>query len=238
MKTSKPIATISYNTELYLRDRLEENRKAGKIRFWAFIRHLGEDDDGGAKDHFHVFLEPATRIDADKLLAEFAEIDFKKPDKPLRCLSPRSSDFGNWYRYCLHDEAYLSSKLETRTYHYRPEDFCFSDPDEMNRRVKSIPVDNTQIARLKRAVQLGMSFNEVLWVGLVNPQNVRNVEIAYRRLQDEHARMQRGGTSCKGGVHKPSSPCEHTLHDVDLPYDGEIRTRGLPPDIEDSDLLS
>ena len=172
MKTSKPISTISYNTEPYLVKCLEDSRKNEKIRFWAFIRHLGEDDEGGKKDHFHVFIEPASRIDADKFLAEFQEIDLLKPDKPLKCLSPRSSDFGNWYKYCLHDEEYLSSKLEIRKYHYKPDDFRFSDSDEMNRRVRSISVDNTQIARLKRAIELGMSFNEALWAGLVNPHKI------------------------------------------------------------------
>lgn len=56
MKTTRPIATISFNTEAYLRLKLDELIKAKKITFYAYIPHRKEEDEN--KDHIHLFLEP------------------------------------------------------------------------------------------------------------------------------------------------------------------------------------
>ena len=45
MRTTKPIATISFNTPDFLKLKLNELLKAGRLSFWAFIVHKPEDDD-------------------------------------------------------------------------------------------------------------------------------------------------------------------------------------------------
>ena len=134
MNTSKPISTISYNSENFLLSRLCEYGKL--LSFWAAIRHTGEDDEGGAKDHWHIYAEPSKRFQTDSL--HFSEPDPLHPDKPLRCMSWRSSAFADWYLYVLHDPSYLCSKGLIRKYHYKHSDFVTSSDDELNMLAKSI----------------------------------------------------------------------------------------------------
>ena len=47
MKTSKPISTISFNTESFLRGKLRELEAAGILEFWAYIKHDPEPEPEG-----------------------------------------------------------------------------------------------------------------------------------------------------------------------------------------------
>ena len=51
MNTRNPISTISYNSMLFLKAKLDELVNAKVIQFYAFIFHKGEDDEAGKKDH-------------------------------------------------------------------------------------------------------------------------------------------------------------------------------------------
>ena len=44
MKTSKPISTISYNSEEYLKSKLDYLVKNNTVEFWFYVKHLGEYD--------------------------------------------------------------------------------------------------------------------------------------------------------------------------------------------------
>lgn len=110
MRTTKPIATISFNSPAFLKLKLEELTKAGKISFWAFIPHKPEDDEAGTKEHNHLYAEPSKMMQTDDLKAELLEFDPEHPDKPKGCLPFRTSKFADWYLYGLHDKRYLASK--------------------------------------------------------------------------------------------------------------------------------
>ena len=76
-------------------NRLTRNRI---LTFWAIIEHKGEDDEGGKKDHFHLYAEPSKSVQTDDIRASF--IEPIPNEKPLACLPFRTtSNFGEWYKY-------------------------------------------------------------------------------------------------------------------------------------------
>lgn len=127
MRTSKPIATISYNTEEYLIYKLHELIKAHKISDYYFIKHKKEKDE--SKDHIHLWLKPNTLIDTMDLQDHFKEPDPNNPLKPLGCIDFKSSKLDDFILYGLHLEAYLRFKGESREFHYLKTDFRYYDSD-------------------------------------------------------------------------------------------------------------
>lgn len=126
MNTSKPISTISYNTPKYLEQRLNELVNQHIVAYWMYIKHDGEEDE---KDHIHLYIEPNKRVDTMTLQEFLSEYDPKHPDKPLGCIVFKPSKVDDWILYCSHNDAYLASKLESREFAYRKEDFHASDAD-------------------------------------------------------------------------------------------------------------
>lgn len=158
MKTTKPISTISFNTEAYLRLKLEELRKAKRISFWAYIKHIGEDDEAGKKDHFHVYAIPSKMILTDDVREHFVEPDPDKPDKPKGTLLWVSSKWEDWYLYGLHDAEYLESKQLVKKYHYSALEMRSSDDDELLLLVRTI--DRTVYSlqkRMRDAIEQGVT---------------------------------------------------------------------------------
>lgn len=127
MNTSKPISTISYNSEKWLKSRLEELYRNHTISDWIYIHHDAEEDE--KKDHFHVWIEPNRKIDTMTLQDFFREPDPERPDKPLGVIKFQSSRLDDWILYSVHDLQYLASKQESREFAYRKEDFVFADED-------------------------------------------------------------------------------------------------------------
>lgn len=125
MRTSKPIATISYNSQEYLISRLNELVRNHKVCDWVFINHFAEKDE--SKDHIHLWIKPNTLIDTMWLQDFFNEPDPKNPAKMLKCIDFRSSSIDDWILYGLHLEPYLQAKSESREYHYTKDDFVFCD---------------------------------------------------------------------------------------------------------------
>ena len=104
--TSKPISTISYNTENFLVEKLETWRKSHIIQCYQYIVHKGEDGD---KDHIHLRIEPNKKLDPMTLTDELLEYE-KGKDKPLGCRPWRPSKEEDWILYAVHDEDYLKLK--------------------------------------------------------------------------------------------------------------------------------
>ena len=129
MRTTKPISTISYNSADYLRVKLNELQKAKRISFWAFISHKAEDDEAGSKNHHHVYIMPSRMLQTDDLRDELKEFDPFHPSNPLGVMPFHTSKFDDWYLYVTHDKAYLSSKGQTRKFHYSHSDFATSESD-------------------------------------------------------------------------------------------------------------
>lgn len=106
MATQKPISTISYNTEAFLVEKLNEWYNAHIIQSYQYIKHKGEDGD---KDHIHLRIEPNKRIDPMNLSDELIEYVHDNP-LPLRSRPWRASKEEDWILYVLHDEKYLKLK--------------------------------------------------------------------------------------------------------------------------------
>lgn len=182
MKTSKAFSTISYNSEGFLVAKLQTLVDTRKIDFFAFVEHFPEEDE--AKRHKHLYIVPNGKIDTDQVRTELLEVDISNPlAKPLGCMPCKSSKFADWYLYTLHDRIYLASKGQSRKFHYTKSDFIVSDGDYFNEEIHTI--DHTKYNRLnelKRAVDGGYSFAEVLASGIVPVQQTYAYEKAYNIL--------------------------------------------------------
>lgn len=106
MATQKPISTISYNTESFLREKLEIWLNAHIIQAYQYIFHKGEDGD---KDHIHLRIEPNKKIDPMDLQEQLKEYPIGC-EKPLCCRPFRPSKEEDWILYAVHDETYLKLK--------------------------------------------------------------------------------------------------------------------------------
>ena len=163
--------------------KLRELTRAGIITFWCFIHHLPEDDEGGKKEHNHVYIEPSHLLQTDDLRSQFEEFDPDKPDKPRGCLSFSSSKFADWYLYGLHDPRYLAMKGQSRKYHYHADDMCPSDEDELIFRVKSIDLLSlSRFSDMEDAQSQGLTYPEYFARGTVPIQQVKVFEAAWNTL--------------------------------------------------------
>lgn len=106
MATQNPISTISYNTESFLVEKLNNWLAAHIIQSYQYICHKGEDGD---KDHIHLRIEPNKRIDPMDLQEQLREYQFGK-EKPLGCRPFRPSKEEDWFLYVVHDKDYLRLK--------------------------------------------------------------------------------------------------------------------------------
>lgn len=168
MKTTKPISTISYNSENFLTLKLNELENAKLVSFWAFIKHQGEDDEGGLKDHIHVYIEPASSVQTVNLEEVFKEFDPNHPDKPLGCISFRSSKFDDWYLYSVHDTPYLAVKGLVKKFHYQYEDFLYSSEPDFRFHFKSIDISHlTPVRVILDAQSEGLTFREFALSGRI-----------------------------------------------------------------------
>lgn len=118
MATQKPISTISYNSEPFLKFVLKKLMDDRKIYCYQYIKHIGEDGD---KDHIHLRLEPNKRLDLMDLQKEFLEP--VPGSKPLGCRPFRPSKEEDWLLYAVHNADYLKTKYihdkgEKRPYDY------------------------------------------------------------------------------------------------------------------------
>lgn len=106
MATSKPISSISYNSEEFLRVKLESWLKAHIIQTYMYIKHVGEDGD---KNHIHFRIEPNKKLDPMDLQEDLKEYT-KDNKKPLGCRPFRPSKEEDWFLYAVHDKEYLRIK--------------------------------------------------------------------------------------------------------------------------------
>lgn len=131
--TTKPISTIAYNTPEFIKTKLEELHKANKIEKYYAIYHdkdilvaTGEEK----KPHWHVWIQPNTRIDTMALANEFIEVD-PNNSKPLKCRPFQKSSLYHWIRYTIHDPIYLALHGDDNDgrHEYAPEDYLTFDAE-------------------------------------------------------------------------------------------------------------
>jgi len=230
MNTSKPISTITWNTLPFLRVKLNELIKAKIISFWAFAPHLGEDldtDEGGkGKDHIHVYMEPAKRIQTVDLVEHFIELDptKKKPIRPLHFVVSKWSD---WYLYGYHDKAYLISKGMTRQHYYTPDIFEYSDENEAHYRIAQVDKgDLGVIGRIRDAIKEGLNWDSLVSRGLIPVNQLRNYWIVYQSI----ARVDGISPFSRANSIAPDTTRLEKGETVPLPFDGEITTLGIRED--------
>ena len=196
MKTRQWITTISYNTPDFLCNVLKRLEKNKIIDFWAYIIHRPEDDEGGKKEHEHVFIIPNRDIDTVDLRKDFYETDkevgIDRKCMPFRKLNEKK--FGDWGLYVIHDPLYLSMKNQSRVYHYKESDIVSSDPDFLNALFREI--DYTEIDRyvnMRMAVNAGASFSEYSASFHIPIQQLGGYKIAWESMQNETYRNGRNG---------------------------------------------
>jgi len=191
MATQKPISTISYNTEGFLVEKLEEWRKAHIIQAYMYICHKGEDGD---KDHIHVRIEPNKKLDPMNLAEDLREYQIGK-EKPLGCRPFRPSKEEDWFLYAVHDAEYLrikyggGDKHEKLPYRWQdikaPEDY---DIETAFIRAKA-SLEHTASNMAKRIIQGESPMNIVLEGGNVFTANavLRAASLCdYQRLQADY----------------------------------------------------
>ena len=106
MATQKPISTVSYNSESFLKEKLDTWFKAHIIQAYQYIKHKGEDGD---KDHIHLRIEPNKKLDPMDLQSELREFE-PGIELPLCCRPWRPSKEEDWFLYVVHDPTYLKLK--------------------------------------------------------------------------------------------------------------------------------
>lgn len=112
MATSKPAATISYNTLDFLKPKLDYLVTNHTLQSYQFIFHKGEDGDS---DHVHLRIEPNKRLDLMDI-SDYLEEYCLGEDKPRRVRPWRPSVESDWFLYAVHWKPYLDLK-----YHDSPE---------------------------------------------------------------------------------------------------------------------
>ena len=148
------------------------------IDFYAFIQHLAEEDE--RKEHIHLFIVPSSLVETNAIIERFKEFDKNNPDKPLGCIACRSSKFGDWYMYALHDKHYLLSKGQSRQFYYLPSDFIVSDDVYFREEIHQIDKSKfIGLDRLSMAIEDGLSFNELVANGQIPVQLISQYRFAY-----------------------------------------------------------
>lgn len=185
MRTSKQFATITYNTESYLTNKLNEFVKNGIFEFWAYIEHLPEQDEN--KKHKHLFIIPSIRYECRNLIDALKEPDESNPTaKPLTCIIPMPSKFSDWYLYALHDKSYLASKGQYRKFHYTLDDFKVSDKEMFNELRHQINYSNVnRMERICAAVDNGETFESLVALGQIPIQLISQYKTAFDMLRNE-----------------------------------------------------
>lgn len=198
MRTSKPFSTISYNSSAFLVDTLNKFLNDRLIDFWAWVEHLPEDDE--KKAHKHVFIIPNGRVDTDILHNRLGlELDVNNLDdnglpRRLGCINFVSSKFADWYYYVKHDISYLASKNQARRYHYDDEDIRVSDVTYFNELKHTVtPPKSALFNRLKECAESGLSFEQLIYDGIIPINAVSNYEKVYNVILNITYRSGRSG---------------------------------------------
>ena len=215
MTTSKPFSTISYNSEDFLISKLDDLVTNGILDEYSFIHHAAEDDE--EKDHIHLYMIPAHKMDTSQVKEYLKEYDVKNPEKPLGCISCVSSKWDDFYMYGLHDPAYLASKGMSRKYRYIKDDFYFSSSEFFSELIRRI--DRSKYVGLERitdAVENGVSFAEMARLGQIPVQLVTQYQYMYDLMYK--STLQRAGRE----THTPKQHTAEEYAKVFDPVTGEL----------------
>lgn len=181
MLTRTAFSFISYNTDGYLKSKLDELILDNKLAFWCYIEHRPEADE--TKCHKHLLVVPSGMVDTNVIGKYLEEYDPLHPDLPLKCLGVRHAHFADWYLYALHDVDYLYSKGDERKYHYTRDEFICSDNDFFFELIHTSDFTKwKKQADFREAVRKRVPFGELLQNGVVPIQQIYQFKKAYEVL--------------------------------------------------------
>lgn len=204
MRTSKPISTISYNSDDFLQAKIEYWKKIGLIEFGMWIRHEPEEDE--KKSHCHVYLKPAKLIQTMDLEEDSRELDptWKPKDSYkdekdrlehekkmfLKMITFRTSKEDDWLLYAIHEPSFLAEKGLTREYTYGIDEVLNTCQDTLNDIVSRLS-DNRKGRleyRLVQCINNGMNWQQIVSSGLVPIRQITGAKLMYIALtgQEKH----------------------------------------------------
>lgn len=185
MKTSKPISTISYNTENFLKTKIEYWKSLGIIEFGMWIKHEAEQDE--KKAHYHVFLKPAKLIQTMDLELDSCELDPLNPEKPLKMVSFRVSKESDWLLYSLHDTNYLQEKGLEREFSYDLSDIQSTCDDTLADIISHLADERKGRIeyRIIDCINKGMTWQQIISSGLVPLRYMAGARIMYEAITEQ-----------------------------------------------------
>lgn len=186
MNTIRTISNISYNSPDHLRHVLTSLAKRGVIDWAYWIFHKADCDE--LKDHAHLVLKPAKRIDTAQLKSLFDELDPQNPHRPLSVTSKWNpcNSLDDWLLYAVHDTKYLQSKGQERNFHYTFDDIEATDLDALRSDWNSI--DRRKFDRLNalyNAVQQSVPFHTLIMTGVIPIAQSVPFERLYNSLYED-----------------------------------------------------
>lgn len=185
MLTGVELSNIWYGSKEFLKLKLDELLDNNVISFYAFIKHLPEEDE--KKVHYHLFFTPERKVDTVQLSNLFTEIDLTNP-LPIKMLRWDKSKFGDWYLYNSHNIAYLASKGQKRKYHYNFNDFISNSTEMLNELVHTIDMSKiNRIETVRRAAENGIAFSQLVRDGQIPVQLINQYQKAYEMCLSAYA---------------------------------------------------
>lgn len=126
-KTSKPLSTVTWNSEKFLVNQLNDLLKNGVISYWCYVVHKAEKSEG--KEHIHLYFEPRKMVDPVDFRAYLREVDITNPSHPIMPSRIQPSKGNHWSAYSRHDPVYIKkyTKEGIKEYQYEKSDFKSSD---------------------------------------------------------------------------------------------------------------
>ena len=190
MKTIKPIATVSWNTEEFLVKQLNDLVNNHVILFWFYVKHFAEDDE--KKEHIHLYLEPDIRIDTNDLRSNFEELPSLDSDCKdiIRPLPFTISKFDTAYLYFTHNKLYLNSHGYVKKY-YNYTDVKTSDDFLLHDKIALIDyykIEGGRANQVKQAMLSGVSFEEMCDSGMIPIQQIKQYQLFYTMLVSKYSK--------------------------------------------------
>ena len=211
-----PLSTISYNSDEFLKQRLEQLKAKDMISHYMYIHHKGETDpldpdEIPEKDHIHLIVFPLKSLDMIALRKKFEEVD-PTNDKPLGVRPwhiTKENRVVDWELYAIHDPVYLRGKGLKRNFHYKHNDIITDDVDFLGRLIRDIKGRVSDLELLLDYVEQGAEWYDVAKELFVPMRELKKFKETYIDIQHEF------------GAHKPIIDDAETKTDKYDPYGAE-----------------
>lgn len=190
--SKQPLSTISYNTDEFLKLRLERLKAKDMISHYMYIHHKGETDPDDPdeipeKDHIHLIVFPLKSLDMIALRKKFEEPD-PTNDKPLGVRPfhiTKENRVVDWELYAIHDPRYLRGKGLKRDYHYSHKDIITDDVDFLGRLIRDIKGRISDLELLLDYVEQGATWDEVARDLFITIRELKRFKETYIDIQNE-----------------------------------------------------